>query len=271
MDFPMTCLSLKRTVRLYVPSNPVDLVKSPNTYAGTPMSNKMGAYYEFIVTFSGSQDSATGFVASIYDADRAIRDLLAEKLSIALGAGEDPSSLIWELYSLIETALSPAISSLRWSLNPYYHLEVDSAAMKHVTLIRRYSFSAAHRLQNQALDDQQNMNMYGKCSRPNGHGHNYGLEVRIVVPADSSPPMNASSIDELVMDHVISKLDHQNLNMDVDEFEGVIPTLENITIICHDLLEKPLEQTPGRLERIEVWETDRTSCVYPPVSMEPVS
>ena len=142
--------------------------------------------------------------------------------------------------------------------------------MDHVLIRQRYEFSAAHRLHVPGLSDQENREVFGKCNNPNGHGHNYVLEtrVRMTLSPAGRQPITLLDIERLTEESVIEPLDHKHLNLDTEEFAdgtGVIPTVENIARICHDLLTRPVAALGEgiSLRSVRVWETDRTSSEYP--------
>ncbi|MDG2201393.1 MAG: 6-carboxytetrahydropterin synthase [Phycisphaerales bacterium] len=252
-----------------IPSRPQALSKGLNTFAGTPLAVSMGAFYEFHATFQGFPADNTGFVFSIYDIDKAIRSVFPTPLSEALATCDNPISVLPRLYELLACELDQQPTSLRWTLNPYHHIEIGGHDMSQVTLTRHYTFSASHRLHDRSLDEAGNLDIFGKCSLPNGHGHNYTLVVDVQVPTDTSTGPDVLDIDAIVMEHVIDKFDHRNLNLDIEQFKAINPTLENITVTCHELLEPAFSLTAASLVRVEVWETDRTSCSYPPLSPLP--
>jgi len=222
----------------------------------------MGAFYEFQVSCIGPRSQDTGFVFSIYDIDNAVRSVFPEPLSAALAEGENPVSVLPRLYKLLSDAIGRSPDTLRWTLNPFHHLEIGSHDMNTVIMTRHYTFSSSHRLACEDRDAAGNFELFGKCSLPNGHGHNYSLVVSVRVPADTSIGLDVLNVDSIVMEHVVDQFDHQNLNLDVEYFKDRNPTLENITIRCHELLEPAFIGTGASLERVEVWETERTSCSY---------
>ena len=101
--------------------------------------------------------------------------------------------------------------------------------MPHVTVTRRLRFNAAHRVHNPALSDEENARLFGKCNNPNWHGHNYVLEVSITGPVDPTTGyvMDLGHLKRIVEREVIDKVDHRNMNIDVDFMQGIIPTTEN--------------------------------------------
>ena len=131
-----------------------------------------------------------------------------------------------------------------------------------VTVTRRLRFNAAHRVHNPALSDEENARLFGKCNNPNWHGHNYVLEVSITGPVDPTTGyvMDLGHLKQIVQREVIDKVDHRNMNIDVDFMQGIIPTSENIVVACWDALER--EVAPARLARLRLWETENNFAEY---------
>jgi len=127
---------------------------------------------------------------------------------------------------------------------------------------RRVHFCAGHRLYNPALGDDENQAIYGACSNPNGHGHNYDLEVTVEGEVDPTVGyvMDLRALKNLLQDVVLSDLDHANLNMDVSWLEGVVPTTENLTVAIWNRLVDRF--TGQRLVSVRLWETERNSVEY---------
>ena len=126
----------------------------------------------------------------------------------------------------------------------------------------RVSFSSAHRLCREGLSDEENFALYGKCSNPNGHGHNYDLEVAVVGDVDPLTGMvvNFYELTQLVDVHIFSKVDHKNLNTDVPFMRGVIPTAENMAKTFWEELEPYIKN--GRLQSITISERDNNVVTY---------
>ncbi len=97
-----------------------------------------------------------------------------------------------------------------------------------LTITRSFQFCAGHRLYRQDWSDEKNRDVFGLCSNPNGHGHNYLLEVSVTGPIDKDTGMilNLRQLKELVREQVIGEIDHKNLNLDVAWMRGVNPTTE---------------------------------------------
>ena len=126
-----------------------------------------------------------------------------------------------------------------------------------VSITRREEFSASHRLHDPALSDEQNRRLYGICNNPNGHGHNYELEVTVrgEVPR-SGMVMNLTDLMRILRERILPQVDHKHLNHDVAFLEGVIPTAENVAVALWQLIEPELAPyTSSRLHRIRLFES----------------
>jgi 6-pyruvoyltetrahydropterin/6-carboxytetrahydropterin synthase len=136
-----------------------------------------------------------------------------------------------------------------------------------VHLTRRYRFSASHRLHNDALTEEENARVYGKCNNLYGHGHNYVLEVTLEGPIEASTGMvyDLVTLDRIVNEEVLERFDHKNLNLDVETFRTHVPTTENLCVEIFGLLQNKLEgEQPwqARLARVRLEETDSNFFEY---------
>ena len=133
-----------------------------------------------------------------------------------------------------------------------------------IEVTRRYDFPAAHVLASERLRPEQNEEIFGKCANPNGHGHNYGVEVTVTGSVDPKTGQIVSPevLDRLFEGAVGEPLSHRMLN-DVGVFAVRVPTAENIAIVVHELLgPKIAESTSARLTRVRIIETPRNSSEY---------
>ncbi|AFZ12663.1 6-pyruvoyl tetrahydropterin synthase and hypothetical protein [Crinalium epipsammum PCC 9333] len=123
-------------------------------------------------------------------------------------------------------------------------------------------FSAAHRLALPTLSYEENCQIYGKCARPNGHGHNYHLEVTVKGEVDSRTGMivDLVALQKVVEDHVVEPFDHTFLNKDIPYFAEVVPTAENIAIHIGQLLEQPVRELGAELYKVKLIESPNNSC-----------
>ena len=138
------------------------------------------------------------------------------------------------------------------------------ATGRKVTLTRIESFSCAHRLNSPHLSSEENAQIYGKCNRINGHGHNYKVEIAVTGHVDSRTGM-VMSLDDLkriLNEKVMDKLDHRNIDLDVDEFrENQIPsTAENIALFIHKQVSSALPRNVT-LNSVKLYETDKNVVV----------
>lgn len=133
-----------------------------------------------------------------------------------------------------------------------------------VAVTRRYRFAAAHVLRHPGLADAENERIYGKCANPHGHGHDYGLEVRVEGEVDPrtgwvAPP---DALDALVRERVLDRLGHTLLNDD-PLFGERVPTAENIALVVHARLAPAVaRETHARLAGVRVVETPRNHFDY---------
>lgn len=128
-----------------------------------------------------------------------------------------------------------------------------------VTMTRLYIFSAAHRLYNPQLSDEENRAIYGKCANPYGHGHDYRLEITVRGVPDpiTGMVMNLTELDTLVQAEVLRHLDHKHLNEETPPFDHIPPTSENLVAFIVERL-TPHLQGNARLYRVRLWETPRS-------------
>lgn len=129
-----------------------------------------------------------------------------------------------------------------------------------VLITRRETFSAAHRLANPAWDDERNRRVFGKDAGT--HGHTYTLEVTVAGPVDPETGMvlDLRDLRDLIRRLIIEKVDHADLNADVDFLAGQLPSAENIVVACWRQLAPALG--PARLHRLRLWESENNSVEY---------
>lgn len=132
-----------------------------------------------------------------------------------------------------------------------------------ISIYRKAHFNSAHRLFNPKWDDQKNAEVYGLCASPNYHGHNYNIEVRLTgtVNEDTGFLFNLKDLKYIIKQHVELKLDHKNLNIDVPELKGIIPTSENLCYLIWQILRNQIDD---KYELgVKLWETERNYVMYP--------
>ncbi len=132
-----------------------------------------------------------------------------------------------------------------------------------VAVSRKEHFNAAHRLFRADWSDEENKNVFGKCSNPNYHGHNY--EVVVTVKGEPDPQtgyvVDMKVLSELIRKEVIAPIDQRNLNLDTPHFQKLNPTAENIAMVIWRLLRQHID---NQLElKVTLYETERNFVEYP--------
>ena len=133
-----------------------------------------------------------------------------------------------------------------------------------IYLTRRERFSAAHRMFRKEWSDEVNLKVFGKCSNPNWHGHNYILwvTVRGEPSEEHGFVMNMNILKQIIIDNIINKIDHKNINLEVDFMKGKIATTENIAIAIWNELNPLIEKEKASLYCIKIQETENNSIEY---------
>ena len=128
-------------------------------------------------------------------------------------------------------------------------------------LSRRETFSASHRLHSPELNNEENRKLFGKCNHANGHGHNYTLEVLVkgLINKKTGLVMNLTDLRTIIHTHVLDKVDHKHLNMDVQEFASLNPTTENLAVVIWNWLKPPLGDL---LHEVRLHETENNVAIY---------
>ncbi|MCC4214371.1 6-pyruvoyl trahydropterin synthase family protein [Leeuwenhoekiella parthenopeia] len=134
--------------------------------------------------------------------------------------------------------------------------------MSRVTVKRKAHFNAAHRLYRADWDTEKNLEVFGKCSYPNYHGHNYDLIVSVtgLIDPETGFVIDLKVLKDLIKAEIEDEFDHKNLNEDVPEFKNLNPTAENICVVIYDKLRKKLD-SKFDLE-ITLYETARNFVTY---------
>lgn len=132
-----------------------------------------------------------------------------------------------------------------------------------VKVSRKEHFNAAHRLYSPAWSDEKNEKVFGKCSNPNYHGHNYEVIVSVIGEPhpDTGYVYDMKVLSDLIKENVLRKFDHKNLNLDTEYFKDLNPTAENIAVVIWRILRQKID---ANLElKITLYETERNFVEYP--------
>jgi len=133
-----------------------------------------------------------------------------------------------------------------------------------ISVTRRYAFPAAHVLCHPSFSDAENRRVYGKCANPNGHGHDYGVEVTVAGALDARTGriIDPGLLDAIVEERVLERFGHRHLNDD-PAFREQVPTAENIARVIHEQLAPEIRaRSTAHLVRVRIRETRKNSFVY---------
>lgn len=214
-------------------------------------------------------DPASGYLLGIDRIDAAVRDAALPLLTEAVQSNTPPITLMPALFDVVEKHLADEtanLSTLTWHLSPRHAILVETtmhpSSEQTIMLRERFEFAAAHRLHCADASDEWNRSTFGKCNNPAGHGHNYEFEVTVAIDGNDSS-FSFTNLETIVKQAILDRFDHKHLNEDCPEFADRNPSVENITLVCHGLLDVAMRDAPARLHTITVWETGKTSCTYP--------
>lgn len=135
---------------------------------------------------------------------------------------------------------------------------------KIVFVTRRERFNAAHKLWNPGWDDEKNARTFGKCANPNWHGHNYDLFVTVKgePQSDTGYCIDLKYLSDIIEEKVLSKVDHRNLNLDVDFMQGKMTSCENLAIAIWEELVDSINTSSCQLHSIKLYETENNIAEY---------
>ncbi|GIW78101.1 MAG: hypothetical protein KatS3mg104_3164 [Phycisphaerae bacterium] len=240
-------------------------VTGHNGHGGIPAYDPGGCFFVLRITLAGSVDPVSSYLRSITDIDREVRDKAIPFLQNLWFEGRcDPATVLKGLKDrLSESWRGSSLEKIEWILTPYHSVEWISSEPQMIRVSQKFEFSAAHRLHNPSLSDEENRRLFGKCNNPYGHGHNYELEVTLAGDPDTTGVlMPLSILEKIVHQQVIDPLDHKFLNLEVEAFKTCNPSVENIARVIFGWLQSPLKQPNCRLDRVTVWETPKTWATY---------
>lgn len=244
-----------------------------NSYGGFPSLTGFGQYFTVDVSVTGQADSTTGFLCNTKAIDAIARATAPQIVSSRFfSAGQQrcdfgfnlPVILLDTLRERFEAELpGVTLDGVQLRFTPF--LTACCLASEHpmIRLSQRFEFSASHRLHHASFSDAENLRTFGKCSNPHGHGHNYELEVTLTGNPDAKGLLiEVPAFERIVTQTVIDRFDHKNLNIELAEFQDVIPTVENIAKVIYGMLKPKFEGARARLASVTVWETPKTWCEY---------
>lgn len=240
-----------------------------NSYASKPAGDGLSIFLELSVEVIGPIDPATGFVVNVSEIDGNVREFAVpvfverikknfrEAKHTGLPEIADLLGSAWD--RLTDKFKTAKLSELSLKLNPFRKIAVNSKDTNMVYFSEKFEFAAMHKLWNDGFSEQQNLEVFGKCANPTGHGHNYIVEVTIQMPA-SRNDLRIDDFEKIVDNEFIQLVDHKNLNADVEQLDKKNPTVENIVSLAWNLLTGKFSK--AKLHRVTIWETDKTYCSY---------
>ena len=133
-----------------------------------------------------------------------------------------------------------------------------------IYITRRERFNAAHRVSREEWSDEKNYEVFGKCANKNWHGHNFELFVTVKgeVNPETGFVINLKELSEILKHRIIEKIDHKNLNLDVDFMRGLMTSTENLTIQIWKQIEQPIAEIGGQLHSVKVYESENNFVEY---------
>jgi 6-pyruvoyltetrahydropterin/6-carboxytetrahydropterin synthase len=240
-----------------------------NSFASRPAGEGLAIFLELSVEVTGHVAPGTGFVVNVTEIDKTVR-----KFAVPIFAGRIKRDFnrakhvgLSEITGLLRSAWdqladkfgTASLSELSLMLNPFRKIALDSKDLDMVYFCEKFEFAAMHKLWNDEFSERHNLEVFGKCANPTGHGHNYIVEVTLQMPPNRND-FRIGDFERIVDDEFIKLVDHKNLNADVDQFGKTNPTVENIAGLAWNQLTGKFGQ--ARLHRVTVWETDKTCCSY---------
>jgi len=260
---------LLRQVRFSVNPFLVEDCRGYNSYASRPAGEGLSIFLELSVEVTGPVDPATGFVVNVSEIDGNVREfavpIFAKRIKKNFQAAKhvglpEIAELLRSTWNRLTDKFGTAqLNELSIKLNPFRKIDVNSKDLNMVYFSEKFEFAAMHKLWNDNFSEQQNLEVFGKCANPTGHGHNYIVEVTLQMPT-SRIDFRIGDFEKIVYDEFIQLVDHKNLNADVDQFGKTNPTVENIVSLAWNQLIGKFDK--AKLYRVTVWETDKTYCSY---------
>ena len=226
-----------------------------------------GHNYVLYVSLGGKLDQY-GMVQNLSVVKKVIKEEITEQLdygylnqvwsefSETLPTTENIARVIWQ-------RLAPHLPLVNIQLFEHPELWADYQGNgMEASLTVKTHFSAAHRLALNELSFEENSEIYGKCARPHGHGHNYHLEVSVKGEIDSRTGMlvDLGKLQGIIDDYIVEPFDHTFLNKDIPYFAEVVPTAENIAVYIAQTLQSPIAALGAELDKVKLIESPNNSC-----------
>jgi len=234
-----------------------------NSWAGSVRADCLAPLWTLRIVVEGPVDPITGYVCDVHALDVLLRDRVVPVLQARVGELSSPGAVAPALRDGFGAAAPHcpdeiSLCSIVLLVSPFTSFSVHRDDTTMVRLTRCYEFAAAHRLYGPDLSDEENRRLFGKCSNPHGHGHNYIVEVTVggTIDAHTGTIVDLPAFDRTVDALVITPFDHKNLNVECAEFAELNPSVENIARVIFGRLDGAVEGP--ELINVRVWETPKT-------------
>ena len=246
-----------------------ELTKAANSarFGACAIEPGHGHNYELIVSMAGALDS-DGMVLNLSDVKKAIKNEITSQLDFrflnqtwpefdlskpdgCIPTTEALAIIIWKRLK----AYLPIVAIRLYESKRLWADYLGDPMNAFVTI--RTHFAAAHRLAKEELSQTENEKIYGKCARPNGHGHNYLLDITVRGSIDQRTGMlcDLAKLESLVHDLIVEPFDHTHLNKDIPYFASCVPTAENIALHISDRLQNPIQKLGAQLHKVRLQES----------------
>ncbi|MEL7498071.1 MAG: 6-carboxytetrahydropterin synthase [Planctomycetota bacterium] len=275
-------IQLSREIRFALaPKSEVKTSHVTNSWAGWPTTNLIVPRLRLQLILSGEPDPITGYLCNIKIVDDLLREIVMQRLIPDFHPMQTAEQLIQIVAQEVESSwnVDAQLDSVLLHLSPQLRFRINFAPSSSQTqpgamtttqessntdvrpdiiVTEQFEFSAAHRLHCESLDEERNRELFGKCNNPEGHGHNYVVEVSVAgrVESELGQVIPLHEFEMIVKKFVIDRLDHKHLNRDVEYFKDVNPSVENIAVAIYRWLDGQFGN--ARLASVKVFETPKT-------------
>jgi 6-pyruvoyltetrahydropterin/6-carboxytetrahydropterin synthase len=236
-----------------------------NSWAGWPSASGVYPYLTLQAIVAGQADPVTGYLINIAHIDRLLRERSIPAAYRVTSFGPATGEAL--IQEIVHDLMDHVLDGTRWEgwnlkITPYLQYGIQAGTLNMVHVTQSFEFSAAHRLHCPSMSDAENRDYFGKCNNPNGHGHNYQVEITV-----SGEPSKSTGVvipitqfEQVVKEQVINRFDHKHLNEDCPEFADLNPSVEHIAKVIWSVLEGHFGE--ASLTSVRVWETPKTWAEY---------
>ena len=233
-----------------------------NSWAGWPSTNLVVPHLTLSCLVEGEVQQPTGYICNIKHLDDLMRGVVTTQVIPNYEPGKTAELLISEIFNGCLAAWKSEVKIIKQTLflSPYLSFSISANEPNMIELTQQFEFSASHRLNCDHLSEEENKDIFGKCNNPEGHGHNYVVEVSVKGESPHGQVFELHRFEAIVKELVIDVLDHKHLNRDVPYFSTINPSVENITRAIWDWLNGKFDEAV--LSRIRVYETPKTWAQY---------